>query len=244
MWGLFVADFKTHLAGAAAVSAVLSGSLASAELVDGGDALGIFSIGVVGGLLPDIDLGHSVPVAIARKAVTAFGVLVIAIQLLEVYSIIEIAIVSFGMYYLVQAGFKLFDKFTKHRGLFHSVPAALVAGLILGVLMNNFSSNSDSVVWFYTLFMFLGFILHLLLDELYSVNLLGASFKRSFGTALKLGDKKNPVGTSALYLGAVLLYLFNPPIDSFTTVITDSSTYSTIFDNLLPDDQWFRPLEN
>ncbi len=239
-----MADFKTHLAAAAGVSAVLSGSLAAAELVDGGDALGVFTIGVVGGLLPDIDLGHSVPVALARKAVTAFGVLVIAIQLLEVYSIVEIAIVAFGMYYLVQAGFKLFDRFTKHRGLFHSVPAAVVAALILGLLLDNFSSNSDTVVWFYSLFMFLGFIVHLALDEIYSVNLLGASFKRSFGTALKLGDKKNPLGTSALYLGAVLLFLLNPPTDGFINVITDGTTYATIFDNLLPDGQWFRPLQS
>ena len=57
-----MADFKTHLAGAAIGSAALATSLASSDTVESGEALGLFSVGVIGGLLPDVDLGHSTPV--------------------------------------------------------------------------------------------------------------------------------------------------------------------------------------
>lgn len=237
-----MADFKTHLAGAAIGSAALATSLASSDTIESGEALGLFTVGVVGGLLPDVDLGHSTPVSLARKAATAFGIVVIAFQLADVYSIVEIAIVALGMYFVVQSGFKLFDKFTKHRGLFHSLPAAMVCGLTLGVIIDYLTTSSDALVWFYIAFMFLGFILHLVLDEAYSVNLLGASFKRSFGTALKLGDKKNPLGTALLYLGVVLLFTLNPPVDSALDILGDSSTYSSILNNLWPQGQWFQSL--
>ena len=173
-----------------------------------------------------------------------FGIVVIAFQLADIYSIVEIAIVALGMYFVVQGGFQLSDRFTKHRGLFHSLPAAIVSGLTLGVIIDYFTTSSDALVWFYVTFMFLGFILHLVLDEVYSVNLLGASFKRSFGTAMKLGDKKNLVGTALLYIAAALLFTINPPIESVLDVLGDSATYTSIFDNLWPEGRWFDSLES
>ncbi len=45
--------------------------------------------------------------------------------------------------------------------------------------------------WFYGLFLFGGAMVHLLLDEMYSVNLMGMTMKRSSGTAMKFYQHKD-----------------------------------------------------
>ncbi len=42
--------------------------------------------------------------------------------------------------------------------------------------------------WMAGLFVFIGFLIHLILDEIYAVDFSGARLKRSFGSALKLFD--------------------------------------------------------
>ena len=42
--------------------------------------------------------------------------------------------------------------------------------------------------WLTGLFLFIGFLIHLALDEIYSVDVEGRTIKKSFGTALKLFD--------------------------------------------------------
>ena len=67
---------------------------------------------------------------------------------------------------------------------------------------------------------------------------------RDSGTAMKLGDKKNLVGTALLYFAAALLFTINPPIESVLDVLGDSATYTSIFDNLWPEGRWFDSLES
>ena len=47
---------------------------------------------------------------------------------------------------------------------------------------------------------FIGFTTHLLLDEIYAVNLSNLKTKKSFGTAFKIWDKNNPIGISVVYI--------------------------------------------
>ena len=76
----------------------------------------------------------------------------------------------------------LLAKFTVHRGLWHSVPAAVLCSEITYLL---FFDLPVKVRLLYALSVLGGFISHLLLDELYSVKVLALDTKRSFGTALK-----------------------------------------------------------
>ena len=73
-------------------------------------------------------------------------------------------------------------KFTVHRGLWHSIPAAVLCSEITYLL---FFDLPVKVRLLYALSAFGGFISHLLLDEMYSVKVLALDTKRSFGTALK-----------------------------------------------------------
>jgi membrane-bound metal-dependent hydrolase YbcI (DUF457 family) len=76
----------------------------------------------------------------------------------------------------------LLAKFTVHRGLWHSVPAAVLCSEITYLL---FFDLPVKVRLLYAIAVLGGFISHLLLDELYSVKVLALETKRSFGTALK-----------------------------------------------------------
>ena len=76
----------------------------------------------------------------------------------------------------------LLAKFTVHRGLWHSIPAAVLCSEITYLL---FFDLPVKVRLLYALAVLGGFISHLLLDELYSVKVLALDTKPSFGTALK-----------------------------------------------------------
>ena len=53
---------------------------------------------------------------------------------------------------------------------------------------------------------------HLLLDEMYSVDLANRRIKKSFGTALKLFNYKNISSSILMTILTVLLYWFSPPV--------------------------------
>ena len=90
----------------------------------------------------------------------------------------------------------LLAKFTVHRGLWHSIPAAVLCSEITYLL---FFDLPVKVRLLYVLSVLGGFISHLLLDEMYSVKVLALDTKRSFGTALKFtGPSK--IQTTLLYL--------------------------------------------
>ena len=86
-------------------------------------------------------------------------------------------------------------KFTVHRGLWHSVPAAILCAEITYLLFFDLNIKLRLI---YALAVFGGFLSHLLLDELYSIKLFTLNTKRSFGTALKFtGSSKHQ--TTLLY---------------------------------------------
>ena len=82
----------------------------------------------------------------------------------------------------------LLNKFTVHRGLWHSIPAAILCFEITYLL---FFDLPGKLRLLYAVAVFGGFLSHLILDELYSVKVLALDTKRSFGTALKFrGNSK------------------------------------------------------
>ena len=90
--------------------------------------------------------------------------------------------VSFGFFYA-------FNKVTSHRGMFHSIPAALIFGFGFSLLFYYIFNFDAMFSWYFGMFVFFGYLVHLILDEIYSVDLSNRRIKRSFGTALKLYSK-------------------------------------------------------
>ena len=90
----------------------------------------------------------------------------------------------------------IINKLTRHRGAWHSVPMALIAGM--SVYLAFYRSEFSGRIVFALIF-FLCFLLHLLLDEICSLKYFGLALKKSFGTALKF--------TGSSWRQTVLMYI-------------------------------------
>ena len=88
--------------------------------------------------------------------------------------------------------------------------------------------------------MAIGFLTHLILDEVYSVDVMDTRIKASFGTALKLFDYKHVGHSSAMAVAAVLVFLLTPPTKIFFENITSRALWTELHHRLLPqDNKWF-----
>src|SRR5262249_22796680 len=81
----------------------------------------------------------------------------------------------------------VFKRLTVHRGMFHSIPALLIAGLAVFLVFRD-STKVDRL--YFGGAVALGFLSHLALDEIYSVDFMGVRLKlnRYAGSALKLAS--------------------------------------------------------
>ena len=94
-------------------------------------------------------------------------------------------------------------KITVHRGMIHSIPMAVLAGqltffAVTGTLEERILKASALAI---------GFLSHLILDEVYSVDSTGAKLrlKKSFGTALKWTNPKRPGPVAIIYASVFCL---------------------------------------
>ena len=236
-----MADFNTHLMGAAAVSGLAATVLVMTGYVPHQAVIGYFVLGVIGGLLPDLDSPTSIPIRIAFAALAVVAGFLVVFTFGRRYSLVELVILWFGCFLFIRYGlFNLFDRVTAHRGLIHSIPAGIGFGLLAILLAFYVFNASATHAWLCGTFVTLGFIVHLLLDEFYSVDLSGKKLlKSSFGTALSLGSLSQPVGTAALYLAVVALFLLCPSPRPFTELMLDRDTYRGVTQRLMPGETWF-----
>jgi hypothetical protein len=236
-----MADFNTHLLGAAAVSGLTATALVMTGQFPHQAVIGYFTLGVIGGLLPDIDLPTSIPVRIAFAVLAVVAGFLVVFTFGRRYSLAELVVLWLGCFLFIRYGlFYLLDRLTVHRGLIHTVPAGIGCGLAATVVAFHVFGASALHAWLCGTFLTLGFIVHLLLDEFYSVDLFGKKLlKSSFGTALSLGSLSQPVGTAALYLAVVALFLLCPSPRPFTELMLDRDTYRGVTQRLIPGETWF-----
>lgn len=212
-----MADFKTHMGWGAfltvafLVIGVIFSFLSGFEIM-----LWVFLAILVGSFLPDLDSDGGMPFQI-------------------IFGLAGVGSAGVGFYYFFQNGERdwkiliiipvlifiavrfaagyFFQKATRHRGIFHSIPATILAGL--------------STVWFLKLFSIafgqelliglavaIGYLGHLVLDEIYStVNIKGHSIlpKKSLGTALKFWSSSK-LATFTVYFLIILLILTLPEV--------------------------------
>jgi membrane-bound metal-dependent hydrolase YbcI (DUF457 family) len=92
----------------------------------------------------------------------------------------------------------LVKKLTVHRGMFHSIPAALLAGELVFCLSSG--EFGERIVKSFAIVA--GYLSHLILDEICSIDNTGKKIKlkQSFGTALKFYDPKHLFTVVLLYL--------------------------------------------
>lgn len=168
----------------------------------------------VGGMLPDIDSDSGVPFREAISFAAAIVPMLMLSRLAEMGLNYEQMVLAMGGSYLfVRFGIaRLLSNYTVHRGMFHSIPAALIfAGL---AFLCSGSSNLQ-LRYFKAAGVFLGVMSHLVLDEIYAVEWTGGRwrFKKSFGTALKMwGDSTWANFSTYAKLTLVVMLILSEPM--------------------------------
>ncbi len=186
-----MASYRGHLTFAGLLGAGY-GSLALLEgNWDWGTVLIAAGLTTLGGLLPDLDSDSGVPVrelfgvSAAVAPIFLFDRVKDLCQQSTEQTIVILAATYLFVRYVLSY---LFKSFTVHRGMFHSIPALIIAGLATYLI---YPSEDVRRRIFLSGAVMIGFLSHLILDEIYSVDFMGARLRlnKYAGSALKLVSK-------------------------------------------------------
>jgi membrane-bound metal-dependent hydrolase YbcI (DUF457 family) len=206
-----MANFKAHVAIATGISSGAAAMAASIGLIDAVDAPWLAFLGVIGGMLPDIDADNSSPVRLLFNGLAWMAVSGVLFVVKDKYVSYQLGLIATAIFLLVRYGMlALFNQFTSHRGVFHSLLAAVFFAFLMTCISFYFLEQDVLHAWLNGVFLAIGFIVHLLLDEIYSVDLSNARMKKSFGTALKLFSYNNIPASILLVLCTLALYWLAP----------------------------------
>jgi membrane-bound metal-dependent hydrolase YbcI (DUF457 family) len=181
-----VAGYRTHITVSGALG--LGYGAAAVQPLGFSTEAGILAAGLttVGGMLPDLDSDSGVPVR------EMFGLAAVVVPLTLVPRLVHMHVSQEGVlatllfgYVIIRYGIaRIFRQFTVHRGMYHSIPAMLVAGLIVYL---GYHSPDRGIRVLFACGVMLGFLSHLVLDEIYSVGINGLQIKlkSSAGSAVK-----------------------------------------------------------
>jgi len=239
-----MANFNTHFIVASSASAIASGIMLSMEVIEPNQAIMAFVIGTFGGLLPDIDSDNSKSISIAFTIISFLITILLIFFKSSTYSVIEMIIVGGMVFYTIRFGLiGVFRKVSKHRGMFHSVPVALIWGVGTAILMHLFFGLDELVSWVYGIMMSFGYIIHLLLDEIYSVDLANRRLKKSSGTAFKfykLKTNTDKIQNILIYAFLIFLLYNSPDTELVQKALFSKEAWLNFKDVLLPyDGRWF-----
>ncbi|NWG72904.1 MAG: metal-dependent hydrolase [Parvularculaceae bacterium] len=238
-----MANFTTHIAVGTLASGVMATLVMAANVVPPEALFTLAAAGTFGSVLPDIDLKDSRP---AMAMFALLGIFLSFVVLFNVgwrYSIAEMWILWIGTYLVVRyPGHALFHRFTIHRGTWHSLLAGAFFAMLTAIVYRHVFDSHEAIAWLAGLFMFLGYVVHLVLDEIYSVDIRDVRVKASFGTALKVYDSRYKLGAVCMAAACLVLYPMTPPIGSFVEAISARDLRAGLQQRLLPKDRWFAPV--
>ncbi|MEM9701375.1 MAG: metal-dependent hydrolase [Planctomycetota bacterium] len=204
--------FREHVAVSTATGATLATGMWLATPIDGVQAGVAFTLCGVGGMLPDLDSDNGRPIQELTALLGAAVPFVLVRRFAEIAHSFD-AIVGLGIccYVIVRyGGGWLLKTLTVHRGMFHSLPAMMIVGLLTYL---GYKSPEVGIRMLMATAVMTGFASHLLLDEWYSVDWRGLKprLKKSAGTAIKWASDR-PGATATCYL-LLLASLYATAID-------------------------------
>jgi membrane-bound metal-dependent hydrolase YbcI (DUF457 family) len=157
------------------------------------------------GMLPDIDSDTSKSFQECIYLTAGIGCILTASRLRHYGVDSDFAMLGGAVVFLLIrfALAPLIKKITVHRGMIHSIPMAVLCGqlvffVVTGEVMERLVKAAALSI---------GFLSHLILDEVYSIDSTGAAlrFKKSFGTALKWTNPKKQGAVTLIYSLIALL---------------------------------------
>ncbi|MCL2305990.1 MAG: metal-dependent hydrolase [Planctomycetaceae bacterium] len=191
-----MADFKTHVSFSTAAGVVYGTGIwlldvpAPTSAIAGG-------ICAISGMFPDIDSKTSRALQETLYLIAGLVCMLVLLRLREFELngdlVLFIGAAVFLLTKLIVG--EIVVHTTSHRGMVHSIPAALIAGSLVYLL----ASGPCGFRTLKALGLVIGYMSHLLLDEIYSVDVRGVRMKKSFGTALKFTCTGKPTKNAFVY---------------------------------------------
>ncbi|MEQ1577743.1 MAG: metal-dependent hydrolase [Hyphomicrobium sp.] len=235
-----MANFTTHIAAGTVVAGALATLTLAADVVAPENLIAVTMAGVLGSVLPDIDLKESRPSKAMFAGLGIFFSFAVLFSFALNYSIAELWILWLGTLVGVRYGLHMiFHRLAVHRGIWHSILAAAFSSIATAVVFASVLGRHEGVAWLAAGFMFAGYLVHLTLDEMYSVDVMDVHIKSSFGTALKLYDSRHPYASIAMAAAAAGLFTLTPPAKTFADGISSRDLWAGLSQRLLPDKGWF-----
>lgn len=231
-----MANFNTHLSVGLTATSILTIGIYKANIIDSNTLLTCIIYGTIGSLLPDIDSDNSKPLKIGFSVVSLIFAFLLVVGLKSKLDFLSLIVLwSAGFLFIRYIAFAVFTKFTVHRGIMHSIPFAVMVSMFVTSIA--YAINGYSVLaWLYGIFLFIGIIIHLILDEIYSINLLGIRIKKSFGSAFKFFDRATPYHYFGMYLLIIGMSIFTlPPFAKTWATLSNPIAWQIFMHNLLPD---------
>jgi membrane-bound metal-dependent hydrolase YbcI (DUF457 family) len=230
-----MANFPTHIAIGTLVAGTMATLTLAVDAVAPENLVAVTLAGVLGSVLPDIDLKESRPARAMFSGLAVFFAFAVLFSVAGQYSVAEMLILYVGTLVAVRYGAKfVFFKFSYHRGIWHSLLAAVFVSFATAAAYYYLLKRPDAVCWLAAGFMFVGYLTHLVLDEIYSVDVMDTRLKQSFGTAIKLVDRNHWGHTGGMAAATVAAFLFTPPSSLFVKNISSQSMWSSLQKQLLP----------
>lgn len=194
-----MAGFRTHIT-VSTVCGIVYGAAIKPMGFDPATAFLAAGVTGVGGMLPDLDSDSGIPV----REMTGLAAAVLPMLLIPRMTnagvgheamIATVVLLYFVIRYL---GAYLLRASSVHRGMFHSIPAMAIAGLVVYLA---YDSPNVKIRLALAGGVMIGFLSHLVLDEIYSVDFNGVRVRlNSFaGSAVKFVSP-SWFGTCVCYL--------------------------------------------
>lgn len=202
----------------------------------------LWLVGTVGGILPDVDSDHSTAIKLIFGLLVGAACITLLMLLADQLSLIELWLSMIGIALTTRLlVIPIFVSQTRHRGIFHSI----LAGVFFCFLVTAFASLHFQPFFSWTLgfFCVMGFLVHLILDECYSVDLLNIKIKRSLGSALKPLSLKYKTASAVMLALTLMAWRFTPSMDEFYQHYFSQRFVSSVYEALLPDPSFFGLLD-
>lgn len=235
-----MANFTTHIAVGTVVAGTLATLTLAADVIATENLIPITMAGVLGSVLPDIDLKDSRPSRAMFAGLAIFFSFAVLFSAADRFSISELWILWIGTLLLVRYGLHtIFHNLSVHRGIWHSIIAGLFCAAATAVVFGHVLDRHAGVAWLAAGFMFIGYLVHLTLDEIYSVDVMDTRVKSSFGTAMKLIDRRYPYASGGMAAALALALWLAPSPSTFWDGLSSRDMWAGLNERMLPKESWF-----
>jgi hypothetical protein len=221
-----MANFHTHYRVGVLFGVIPSVILFTLGILSFVSSVIFFILSIIGSLLPDIDIPTSKPAKYMFVTISSTIVYFVGTYLYSIYQVYIIFFICFILFFILEFLLpKILKKITFHRGIVHSVPMLVFLVFFICIFLYRYMMLDEVLSWIFAISVGYGYFIHLALDEIYSVNIFGRKMKKSFGSAMKLYDKKEKIYSLILYISIIIEYFYLPSFVSIKDIFNIVSLY-------------------